>query len=116
MQKQWKLFTKNGQCIAIPPDSFVFWGTLYEHILFSSKENTFVLWCFHDSDVCIGATIFDNDMWKINSNKYEISGQWRVIQNGTLNLLKEMEIQQFPNIQYPVWMQSLLKCKLTHKL
>ena len=104
----WSIFTKSGNKILIPADSFVFWGELYEGILMSTIETTCVLWCFKESDICIGSSILDNDLWSTISKQGEISAQWRVVENGRLTLLKQMDKVHFPPIRHPNWMNLYL--------
>ena len=91
----------------MPPDSVVFWGVLVSHMLVSCIDKTRVLWCFDNSDMCFGATLMDSELWE-EEYMGTMTGQWRIVDQGRLTLLRQVEPEFFPAAQQqmPSWMTS----------
>lgn len=99
-----EVFTRNGHRILIPADSFVIWATLVQHLLVSSVVRTRVLWCFEQHDVCLGSSVLDAEVWQDQFGS-TVSGQWRVLQDGRLTLLRQADETLFPpNAAVPAWL------------
>jgi hypothetical protein len=98
----WTLYDRHANKQFINPDSFVFSGVLTQHTFLSNYTQTCVLWCVEDTNICLGASILDSDLW----NTTKISGQWRVVDGGKLTLLTSAT--QLQN-QGPEWFLELLK-------
>ena len=99
-----EVFTRNGHRLLIPADSFVIWATLVEHLLVSSVVRTRVLWCFEHHDICLGSSVLDAEVWQDQFGSV-VSGQWRVLQDGRLTLLRQTEESLFPaNAAVPAWL------------
>lgn len=104
----WEMFNKKGFTVPMPPDTFVFWATLVEHMIISSQKRTSVLWCFEDHNICFGSSILDAEIWS-HSYGHTVSGQWRIINDGKLTLLRECDTSLFPQTaNYPGWLQRKL--------
>jgi hypothetical protein len=108
----WSIYDAKGNKKNIPPDSFVFWSTLYETYLLSEQEQTSVLWCAN-SMTCFGATMMDTDTWK-DLYGQTISGQWRVQPQTSgcstslrLQLIKPYSIDLFPDLKGPAWLTKI---------
>lgn len=94
----------------MPADSFVFWASLEQHLLVSSARRTCMLWCLDGQDVCFGSTLLDGETWQ-ESFGTTVSGQWRVLQDGRLTLLRQTEDAHFPSgAVFPSWLQRRLSC------
>lgn len=103
-----EVFSRKGHRLVIPPDSFVFWATLVQHLVVSSVSRTRVLWCFDRQDVCMGSSLLDAEMWQEEFGS-SVSGQWRVLQDGRLTLLRQSEESLFPaNAPMPAWLARRL--------
>jgi hypothetical protein len=101
-------FSRRGEHIQIPSDSFVFWATLVQHLLVSSVVRTRVLWCFDQHDVCFGSSLLDAEVWQEQFGDL-VSGQWRVLQDGRLTLLRQTDEALFPSQpQVPSWLARKL--------
>lgn len=101
-------FSRRGEHIQIPSDSFVFWATLVQHLLVSSVVRTRVLWCFDQHDVCFGSSVLDAEVWQEQFGDL-VSGQWRVLQDGRLTLLRQSDEALFPpQAQVPSWLARKL--------
>lgn len=101
----WTSYTKNGQRVPIPADAVVFWGELVSSLLVSCVETTAIMWCFPSGNLCLGATVLDSELWE-QEHGATISGQWRVIENGRLTLLKPLDRELLPKNPLPQWMQK----------
>jgi hypothetical protein len=105
----WEMFTKNGYAIPMPADTFVFWGTLVENIMVSSPNRTAILWCLQDNNICFGSTVLDAEQWSSHYGA-TVSGQWRVVNDGKLTLLRECDASLFPiTANFPGWLQRKLQ-------
>jgi hypothetical protein len=101
-------FTRHGHRILIPADSFVIWATLVQHLLVSNVVRTRVLWCFEHHDVCLGSSVLDAEVWQEQFGGV-VSGQWRVLQDGRLTLLRQSDESLFPpNAAAPAWLARKL--------
>jgi hypothetical protein len=105
----WTIYDASGNKQNIPPDSFVFWASLYESTMYSDQTQTQVLWCAN-SNTCFGATLMDTDAWK-ESYGTTISGQWRVspLVTGThthlrIQFIKQLHTDLYPQIRGPQWL------------
>ena len=102
MEKMWCMYNKQGNELKMPHDEFIFWSQLYEHLFVSTQNYSRVLWCFHDKNVCFGASLYDSDSWDST-----VSGQWRILEKGQLTLLKKVPESSFPEKCLPSWLNDL---------
>lgn len=103
-----EIFSRKGDRVLIPSDSFVFWATLVQHLLVSSVTRTRVLWCFENHDVCLGSSLLDAEVWQDEFGG-SVSGQWRVLHDGRLTLLRQADESLFPaNAPTPSWLTRKL--------
>lgn len=104
----WCIFDRRANQQGIPHDSFVFWSVLEPFKLVSSVDDLSYLWCFQQSDVCLGASLMDSELW----GNQLVSAMWRFV-DGKLTLIREMEETSFPELRGPAWLLHQIESKVS---